>query len=71
MDQRSASQAIEGLLGPTAMADEVALDQRAGAEEEDSGGVRAKEEAASGSLPRYQGRVSLRVAGNSLLHGSL
>lgn len=51
MDQRSASQAVESLLGPAAMADEVAVEQRKGAEEEDAGGVRAQEEAASESLP--------------------
>jgi hypothetical protein len=70
MDQRPAGQDPQGLVGASAMADAVAVEQqRQGAEEKDPGRVRAPEEAAPSTLPRTQGRVRLGLAGHSLLHG--
>lgn len=70
MDQRPAGQDPQGLVGGSAMADAVAVEQqRKGAEEKDPGRVRAPEEAAPSTLPRTQGRVRLGLAGHSLLHG--
>ncbi|KAE8037805.1 hypothetical protein FH972_010362 [Carpinus fangiana] len=70
MDQRPAGQVFQGLVGASAMADAVAMEQqRQGAEENDSGRVRAPEEATPSTLPRTQGRVRFGLAGHSLLHG--
>lgn len=71
MDEVAGSKAEECVMGPTAMADEVAIDHPPRGEEVVEGAVRAVEEAAPRSLPHSQGRFGLRFARSSLLHGSL
>lgn len=71
MDEGARSKADECVVGPTTMADAVAVVHPPRGEEADEGAVRAAEEAAPRSLPRPQGRFDLRFAGSSLLHGSL
>lgn len=74
MDQGAESQAPEGVVGPTAVEDEVAVGRRRrlpGTSPEDPPGVRAPPQAAPRSLRRRQGRLRLRPPGHPLLHGPL
>jgi len=71
MDQGPAGEAVrpqgQGVVGPTPVADEVAVGLPPRAQEADPGGVQPPHHA----LPRTQGGLRLRFAGPPLLHGPL
>lgn len=74
MAEGAASQVLQGVVGPTPVENEVAMDferRQPTTAEDNPQGVRASPEATPRSLRRRQGRLPLRLAGHALLHGPL